>query len=509
MIKIRLGPVKGVSCIVLALPVVLFALGWLKWAIAVPAALLVAAACFFAVRGFFGIKGEEDSLEISRRALVFTAVAIMAWCFFAGQGGFFYQSDDYNWRNAIFRDLINCGWPVTYRRTDSALVYYIGYWMVPALFGKAVKHFFGAGAAWEAANILMYFWTFLFIFLTFLLLFFAVKARSFLKITLAIAVFIFFSGMDILGILYYNQLNVCAVPNHLEWWSSFYQYSSNTTQLFWVFNQSVPAWLGAAFLLNETGTRNYAYLGFLLLAFSPLPFIGFVPFFIVLAAKYGVEAVRKKRLREFFRDIFSPQNVLALLVVFPLYFLYYGSNMSASENGFRFDMGFSEYGVTAALCRYVIFCALEFGILALILLKKYHGSLLYWISVLSLCLIGMFKIGSGRDFAMRASIPALTLLTVFAIRSLFEAVQIDRTGAGPCLKLNRTAAALLIVLAIGFFTPATEFSRAIHSVAVNGRINMTADQIKTFADKPPDTLRKFLAKNYQSAPCFRYLARIQ
>ena len=58
------------------------------------------------------------------------------WCFFAGIGYFYYQSFDYHFRNAVFRDLISYDWPVFYDKADTPLVYYMGFWLVPAALAK-------------------------------------------------------------------------------------------------------------------------------------------------------------------------------------------------------------------------------------------------------------------------------------------------------------------------------------------------------------------------------------
>ena len=54
---------------------------------------------------------------------------------------------------------------------------------------------------------------------------------------------IFFSGMDILGALYSSRLPDLLAYDamHLEWWTNDFQFSSLTTCLFWVFNQTVGA----------------------------------------------------------------------------------------------------------------------------------------------------------------------------------------------------------------------------------------------------------------------------
>lgn len=511
MIKFRLRHLQAISFLVLVFPVVIFFLGWLRWIFALPAVMLLMAAYYFSVRRLLisrdGEYDSEEVLAISRRSLLSILAVILVWCFFAGQGGFFYQFGDYNWRNAIFRDLLTMKWPVIYAGTDSALVYYISYWLVPALLGKIVAHLVGMGAMWQAANIFMYLWTCLFIFLIFMLVFFALQARSSAKIMLVMLIFIFFSGMDIIGFLCVGRHNLSNISFRIEWWAVFYQYSANTTQLCWVFNQSTPAWLGIALLLNEKKMSNYAFLCALILAFSPLPLIGLILLAGGLAVPPIVRAFQKNNVSAVARQILSPQNIIAALVIAPVFLIYYKSNLAVSHHGFRFDIGVNKFGMVWAIVIYALFCTLEFGILALILLRRYHRNLLYWLAVGSLFLIGMFKLGNGNDFSMRASIPALLVLMVLAIRMLFENSKTGHRGKRRFPSLNIAAAALCIVLMIGAVTPAVEFAGGIHAAYMHKKLDLVADNIKTFSNKPVFAYSNFLSADYEKTPFFRYLAR--
>lgn len=94
---------------------------------------------------------------------------------------------------------------------------------------------------------------------------------------------IFFSGMDILGALYSSRLPDLLAYDamHLEWWTNDFQFSSLTTCLFWVFNQTVGAWLATVCFLQEKDCRNYLLLGTACLMCGPFPFVGLVIFMVV------------------------------------------------------------------------------------------------------------------------------------------------------------------------------------------------------------------------------------
>ena len=95
---------------------------------------------------------------------------------------------------------------------------------------------------------------------------------------------VLFSGCDIIGNLlqvprFLAQWNI---TQHLEWWADRYQYSSMTTQLFWVPNHALGGWLVIGLLLRaERGSRLESVLPIVVAAvalWSPLAALGVVPF---------------------------------------------------------------------------------------------------------------------------------------------------------------------------------------------------------------------------------------
>mgnify|MGYP000190543062 CR=1 FL=1 len=97
---------------------------------------------------------------------------------------------------------------------------------------------------------------------------------------------------------------------HLEWWTNDFQFSSLTTCLFWVFNQTVGAWLATVCFLQEKDCRNYLLLGTACLMCGPFPFVGLVIFMV--ARGIVLLAQRQKGVLQ---SAFSPANMLVLVVV--------------------------------------------------------------------------------------------------------------------------------------------------------------------------------------------------
>lgn len=503
LITLRYSRIKFLALLYIIVPICLFFLGWLKWYFAFPGVVLLGIGAWQVFKGNNPTLKSEPSppgLRISLLTLAVIAAVVLAWSFLAGQGGFFYQSSDHHWRNAIFRDLINHPWPVRYSYFNSTMVYYIGHWLVPASIGKAVAHFGGIQAGWLAGNISLYLWTSTGLFLVALLLIQAVGTPTRRVVGLSLFCLVFFSGLDIIGIL--PQVgSLTNLPDHLEWWAKLYQLSSNTTLLFWVFNQTVVPWLVLLLIINEQKVSNFAFYGLAVLPFGPLPFVGLAIIMASLVVKQGLEAQKDNKVHEFLQTLFSPQNIIAILTILPIYGLYYAGNSATANQGFRMDL--SLISGTLQLMTLMIFYLLEFGVYAIILFKYYRNDWLFLTAVISLSVIPLFKMGYGTDFAMRATIPALFLLMIYIIRHLNQTIEVE----GPRLKMPVSTAVLAIALILGSITPMVEYRRAFNGVIAAGKLNAVADNIITFDRTPPEHDPNFLSGDPEKRPFYKYLAK--
>lgn len=143
------------------------------------------------------------------------------------------------------------------------------------------------------------------------------------------------------------------LSTHLEWWAVDFQFTSMTSQLFWVFNQAIPAWVATIMVMTQKHCKNMLFILSLMMLSSTIPFVG-------------------------------------LIVKEPM----------------------------AQCLRYLLFYFLEFGIyLCFVCRYRKRDSLVYLITaVLLVC--PFIKVGSGHDFCMRASIPALFILMLLCIETL-------------------------------------------------------------------------------------------
>ncbi len=446
-----------ISFIYLLVPFLIFCLGFLKLYVSIPITL----ALLWTIYKIWRSQNQAVAfVSISKRVLGFTLFIVLLWVALSGIGGFAFQNTDFHIRNAIFRDLITHPWPVKYFTNPAdpsiayTLTYYIGFWLPAALVGKI--------AGWLAGNIALYIWSVLGILLTLSLLASRIKL-SLIKIAL---VLIFFSGMDALGTL----LVMIAVPGtantlwppifHLEWWlpGFDFQYSSFTTQLFWIFNQAIPVWLCMALLIVSRERKNMFLTWSLCCFFAPLPALGMFPYVVFQIPDHLFDAenilVRSKfqsvrdfllRLLQDIRALFSLENIVGGGLVLGITLLYFLSNVQASSTSSSRIEG-------AGWLLYAIFLLFEGLLIWGLLIRRYKANLNWYLAGILVIIVPLVNIGAARDFGMRASIPTLFMLMLWSA----ETLSIPRLGI---------KSGLILLLCIGAITPLYEINRSVYRTA--------------------------------------------
>ena len=501
MIQISYRTLKKYVFLYLLLPCVVFAL-FLKNFFAI--CLFTGCALFY----FFGIgllgkkdiiieKEESQSCFLSKKMVVLIFLILLVWTFLAGHGRWWFQTTDWDARNAIFRDLITHRWPVVYEWKNTALSYYIGHWLVPAAIGRVIYLVFGYKVAWVVGNLALWCWSLIGLFFIILLLLVLLKASSKRQILTVILVFVFFSGMDILGAIYMKNINYLfkAEVLHLEWWSP-YQFSSITTCLCWVFNQSIIPWLVTTCLLLEKNTENYVFFITITLLCGVFPAVGLAMIMFTLFIVALIRCIlNKEKLISFFKEyVFSPQNMIVLFSVFPFVFAYICSNaILAGTSGSNQVVA---QGVGVPIKNIIVFLLVDAGIYIILLFKENKKNVVFYMIMLILLVCPFIKVGSGNDFTMRASIPALFILMTLCMQMLLN----KKKERG--YKIRKTI--LVVCLIIGGCTPAVELYRGVYHVVHEKNIFLASDFTRSFENTEPSI--NFEAFDYQNTFFYKYLA---
>ena len=422
----------------LALPNLLFVVGWFRW----PAAMTLLFLLYVAARRLPLASAMRHGGAPASRVL-FVVVAGMAWAAFSGGAHLMHADHDWVVRDSVLGELLRNEWPVTYADVGGTgekpvlLRSAVGYFLPPALLGKL--------AGPEAVPVGVLLWTGLGSALFLALL--PLPRRSATALAAAIALVVMFSGMDLLGaILATGSLPI--FPLRLEWWGPL-SYPSLTGQLLWAPNHALPAWIGMALLLRHRDDRHIITMALVVLSltaiWSPFAPLALLPFALLVAVPH----LRRKGVAALDVPAIAATSLycipLALFLTLDL------ASMSAPtlSTGAR---GFSVAQQPVAAADYLLFVCCEFGLLA-VALWRLHGErprdmLLLGIAIL--LLLPWFRFGPSNDLLIRLSAPPLVVLLSCSLSALV------------CRPPQATLATWLawLVLGIGAATAVVELWRA-------------------------------------------------
>jgi hypothetical protein len=458
-----LDPLDRAAIGYVVLPLFIFLAGWLEWWAALP---LIACSAY-ALKSLIGNWRAAGGRPPVTRLQLGVAVAVgCAWTICGGTDHLVFANADWHIRDAVLHDLVSSPWPVGYGLLDgkeTLLRASVGYFLPAALIGK--------GLGLSAAHTAMALWTGLGA--TLFLLQVVSLAPSGIRAALAVtAVVVLFSGLDIVGNLLNDGPHFRSdwnVTTHLEWWAGNYQYSSMTTQLFWVPNHALAAWLVIGLLYRNVALEPLgAVLPILVVAaalWSPLSAVGLVPFVLW---KVGAGMLRSRSLNLLHPKIWAPALAVGVVVAG-----YLELDPGHIPKGLAVAGG-SVGAMAMALSQQAQFFLLEAGFIgfAILWIRRTHEVM---IALLMLALLPFAYFGPANDLVMRASIPSLAVLAIGAALAL-----VDNTADSRSLRKHVFLGGLL---AVGAATASAEFARAF--ILPAWPINMRATLIGANCGKFP------------------------
>ncbi len=477
----------------LMLPFFIFVLTWVKTEISVPCLLLLGTGI---LPHFRGKQNPKSKVELQKMGMVFIIFAAVFWCWSAGIGGFFYQSPDHHFRNAVFRDLIYEEWPVIYEEYGTGMVYYLGIWIVPAFLGKMLLWTgLEKESVWTVSNTFLLLWCSLGVVLLIILLCLYFQAGKVCDIVVLVIILIGFSGLDIVGEVWNNGLDI---HNHIEWWSEYFQFRSNTTSIFWAYNQAIPGWLMTILLLSEKDMRNYGLILGSTLFYAPFAVIGISLCVAVMIFDTVRKKYREGKIREALRGLFSYTNVAVIFVILPVMLAYYYCNAGCD---LKVRFFWEDYGGFSGkiLVTWICFFFLEAGIYICLVAENEYRKPLYYAATVSLMAGSVLAVGGTGEVVFRISVtmPILFVLMCFVMKMVFDGKK--KQGAK-----NRVCAAMIsVTMALGVITPVVEYIRAIEVIQERGTIYAVADDLKTLNSE--DSPENFIGKNIQESFFYRYM----
>ncbi len=454
----------------LVIPIVIQLFFWYNRIISIPCIVLLFAATYFVMKKYKALDYDEYYKIFNKKKIIFFIILIIVINLLSGAGGIFPQNWDYHGRNAIFRDLIENPWPVRYDYSalpyensifgnGGILNYYFAFWLPGAIVGKI--------AGFRVASLFMLLWqtlgvTIFFYYVCRLLK--NIKYRYFL-------IFVTFGGLNVIGHIIMNKyLNLTIHPigtTHIDTSMGMFCMSSFITQLFWVFNQSVPAWIAVMLYLQEKDYRTCGYFFALLVPFGPFPMLGFlyIIFCNIIFGKKLDKLLNFKRIRE----LITLDNIFGCLSVLPVVFMY---TLNESQKGCRIIDGINNGNIKQILFTYAMFVLLEFLVYIIIVNKKNFKQII--MCFLFFAIVPLFYIG-GADLGNRSTIPLLLIIYLLICERLNV---IDKRDKRDFLIQQAT----IVILLVASITNFNEVFRSLKNEYINAKTGQSnyADSYQTF-----------------------------
>lgn len=476
-ICIKFRTVAAMAYAVLVIPILIFFGGWLQWYFALLFSSILLAGLYIVFKTDYIHR--IDNIEIPIGVLICIAAFFGMWILITGGFGVSVYNHDTPWRRAVLRDLINFNWPVHYEETGHYLIYYHVFFLVPALIGKA----FG----WHAALIIQAVWLWVIILISFLLIVFVIRATETRVFWLICAAIIGWSGLNVIGWVVMEMLGWA--PGELsmssnEWYcdnlsngESFNFYYRSNEDFIEEINNQVMIWLAVPLMLENRKIHNYAFIGILLLPYSPWGVIGIAALMMIDAICQAAGFICRKHVKELFLEIFSVQNICILASVGVVCGLYFSGSSNLNADGANYGILTLSKFDTPRIVGLIIFWLCEFGIYYMFLWKKNRKDHLFvWtlpvLMITPICWAGNIW---GRDFCMNASLPALYMLMIYMI------VYIKDEVIGHILTMKNLA--LLFCLFLAASSPIMSWGNKIRVMVAEKKVAVTDDSVYTFSDK--------------------------
>jgi hypothetical protein len=424
----------------LTFPLVLFVVGWYEIWVSIPLAACMA----YALKPLTTRRPAAPWWPVTRLQFTVAISVAVVWTLLGGIGHLAFTNADWHIRDAVLHDLVASSWPVGYGMhagqetlLRAPLAYFLPAALGGKLFGLSVAHWLLS--IWTAAGAAL-----------FLLQILSLTPSRIGIAVMVTAVIVFFSGFDIIGSLLNDGprfRQTWSIATHLEWWAGTYQYSSITTQLFWVPNHAIAAWLTVGMLYRNRGVSTLdSTLPIVVVAgalWSPLSVLGVMPFVLW---KVFVGIRREQFLRLLHPHMWAPAlavgcAITAFIILDP----------SQIPRGMTLGAG-GAHDTTMAILRQAQFFLLEAGFIGYAILAIQRSTQVR-LALIILALLPLASFGPNNDLVMRASIPSLAVLAIASCLALSRP-HTDRAGLRKKLVLGG-------MLVIGALTPIQEFARAI------------------------------------------------
>ena len=453
--KFHINWIDLVALIYLYLPILLFALTWLKLYVSIPFILM---SVFIICKYVVGNSKVKVLTKDNLPWIIICLVILLGWCVLSGLGGFAQQTDDWQKHNVLLKTFIDHSWPIdiSYKGKHGVISYYIGDYLLPGLIGK-ISNF-------NVAQTFLLLW----MFIGLVILAFSIYRWINVKcgwpfIFISIGLILFSTFIYPLSGIYkvWNPGDLSPVLGPAgEWFSNSVpiQYTSNISLLRYVFPQFVAIAIGT---INFMDNRyDYQKWGIWLAPLSLYSTFAFVGLALLMFLSFICDSLSRKISIYKLKKIFHLDNLFSLLIALVLLIYIAGNILQPKPDYAKMAFSFINYSNH----KYA-FLTFQFSwLIWVLLLLKYElkNPLLYITSVV-LFLLPFCKFGAANDFVMRVSIPSLLVLNFMVIRD--SIVHLTDKDKYPAIVLS----CALIIAGAG---PLWELKEGLRTVSIHQKYNM-------------------------------------
>lgn len=343
----------------------------------------------------------QQSAKVNPKTLIILALIALGLCLCFGVGEYRSQVIDWGANNFKVYDLVTHKWPVYYENVKAYCCYYWGYYLTTAVLGKVM------GLAYCKYLILIWSWIGVFLILLWLL--------SLKNSLLVVVLFLLFNNanmvllpIDLLDIPFFETcikyVNVHLNGFNINFWSPM------ITSFQWVPQHLIPAGITTLFLMQPSEQKSYksdALIFMSTVLWSPLISIGLVP---IVLAKLWATRQQVKLFQDFWKYV-----LIGIPFIPVALYLTANNTINNTTNVNQFIWNSSPYWLRGYLIFIMSNLLIWYGLLKP-QLKAQNPFLI--ISLVSIALLALYRMGICNDLLFRGAIPASFALGVAIVTQL-------------------------------------------------------------------------------------------
>ena len=383
-----------VGIVYLAIPVFLILFSFFS----APFVLLSAVALVLLVFGMYKSHYEGGNIDLHLQTLS-RYWPLLLICFTIAYLSLVYPFYRQDWGKhfAVLNALAQGSWPpiIEFKEQTWFLRYYVAWYAFPALAAKII----GLQSLTVATAVI---WTATGLFIALLLAFHNIRKTW--PLFVGALIFFFFSGLDIIKILFTHHIEP-VTPHWLHWWPGIGHVGSNLSNITWVPQHITGACVATSlYIYNSRLALQYSGVIVVMMAlWSPFCAIGLAP-----AVVWAV-------LKEGYKPAFSRQNwlITPLLAIPVVLYLIQG----AEQVPFMFAWQHPDFSLT----NFIWFCTVEFLLIMGVLywFEREERTLLV-ILAMFLPLISLLHWGIFNELLLKGSIPTVCIIAILVANSLLK-----------------------------------------------------------------------------------------